>query len=286
MDLPVKRAVVDPLPAGVDLGQVSRKKDGTVKARIEGPDIVDVRILDRDASQNLVPAGSAGLGDLVHSPSFQFLEVDSRLILADEGGGHVEVYLLSLGGLEADHCDAAVHHPGLKRRVADHHKVIPEVLCDSTMVVGGVAFYSVALLVNLDKPALERVEDEVGDILLRIGQPESRGSPGRGELSHDIMLGQIDFIIIWLDGLGLVGKPALAAFLIVHRACRDRHDREGAVVVDPGAGLVGLFKAADLCRGIGVRPSVPVHAGLRSPEMSTPREGDGGVGVAGRQFIG
>ena len=59
-----------------------------------------------------------------------------------------------------------------------------------------------------------------------------------------------------------MGEPAGALFLVCLGPVGSGHEAEGPVVVDPGAGLVGLFQAAQLVGGVGVHPAVAVLARL------------------------
>ena len=77
-----------------------------------------------------------------------------------------------------------------------------------------------------------------------------------------------------------MSKPTGAFFFIKHGFADYWHDGELPVVINPRAGLVRLFETANLIGSIGVLPSVSHFSCLGSPEVHSPRTGDGGISVA------
>ena len=73
-------------------------------------------------------------------------------------------------------------------------------------------------------------------------------------------------------------------FIKFRRSCH-RHDRKLSVIVDPRAGLMGLFESPYLVSRIDIRPSVSHLSRLWSPEVHAPRAGDGRIRIARRQFV-
>ena len=86
--------------------------------------------------------------------------------------------------------------------------------------------------------------------------------------------------MVWFGSFGLVREPRSAPFFIENGLASGWHEGELAVIVNPRAGLVGLFQPPNLVGLIGIGPSVAHLSGLRSPKIHAPRHCCGGVGVA------
>ena len=132
---------------------------------------------------------------------------------------------------------------------------------------------------------LKGIHHQVG-LPFRIGETEG-GGVGRGrELRRYVVIGQIDAVIIGRGHFRLVGEPAGAGVFLEHRTGGYRHDGEGAVVVDPGAGLVRLLEAADMGGIVAIGPAIAVAAGLRGPEMGAPGHRHRRIRIARGELIG
>ena len=96
-------AVVNRLAVDVVFEESTREEHGAVETGVECAEVVDVVVLNLDASENLIPAVAACLTDLVEGTVAQFFQVLPRLFLADERGGDAERYLLVLLRVKANH---------------------------------------------------------------------------------------------------------------------------------------------------------------------------------------
>ena len=168
-----------------------------------------------------------------------------------------------------------------ERLVELDNEAVAEILRHSAPVHGRIT-HDLAVGDNLDaRAAGHRVDDHESAVGLGESETEDGRPLGRSYLASDIMLCQINAVIIWLGYLALVREPACALILVEGRSSGHRHNCELAVVSDPRAGLVSLLEAADLVVGIDIRPAVACAAGLGSPEVHAPWQGDGGISVAG-----
>ena len=70
------------------------------------------------------------------------------------------------------------------------------------------------------------------------------------------MVGQVRAVVVGRCRFGFVGEPACALVFVEDRLSGDRHYCELGIVVDPGAGLVGLLESAYFVGIICISPSV------------------------------
>ncbi len=174
----------------------------------------------------------------------------------------------------------------LERSVRDDDEPVAEIIRDSAGIFRRVADNHVLLRNHLrPRAVVERIHDKVGPFALRIGQAEGGGAFRGGELRKNIVVGEIDAVIVWFRGLGLVGEPACALILVKDFAVGHRHQRELAVVVYPRARLMRLLEAANPVVGVAVGPAVAHSPGHGSPEVHSPRTGDCRIGVAGGEAV-
>ena len=121
--------------------------------------------------------------------------------------------------------------------------------------------------------------------IFRESEAEQR-SPFRGhQFRHHIVLGQIHLIIIWLGLFPLVREPAGTLVFLEYRLSDHRHKGKLAIVVNPRTGLMRLLEAPDSGGRVHVLPSISHFPGLRSPEIHSPRAGNGRIGISSRKLI-
>ena len=300
--LAVIGAVVDRLAGGVGLVEHARELQHPPERRIEGAAVVDVRVAHLDAAQFLLPdLPRLGLGLVVAVAADLALQVAHRLFRADEGGGDLHAHLLARARLEAHHRPDMI---ALARAIRGHlavvvpgagdgeimvefgHEVVVEVVGHAAVVVADIPRDPALHRIDLDhRPAVVGVEDDVGVVRLRKGEAELRRALGRRHLRRHVIVGQIDLVAIRPAVLRLVAEPGGALLFLDLQRPRLREQREGGIVVHPGAGLMGLLDAVDLVRGVGVAPAAPHLARDGRPEVHAPRHGHRRIGVAIGQFI-
>ena len=175
----------------------------------------------------------------------------------------------------------------LERGVGHDHEPVAEILGNSAVVVRGIAYHHILLRNHLHvRTVLVSVNDEVGGILFRIGEPECGSPLGRSNLCDHVVLGEIYPVVVRGGNLGLVGEPAGALFLVENRAGGHRHKGECAVIIDPWAWLMGLLESPHPRGGVLVGPAVAVAPCLRSPEIHTPWHCHCRVGISGGKLVG
>ena len=192
----------------------------------------------------------------------------------------------SLGARES--LSILLYAPELELRIKLEHEIITEIVGHSTTVARAVARDGVLVDIVLDgRTFVEGIYDDTRDAVgaFRKGKPYDGGTFRRSNLSPYVIVGKIDLIVIGTRILGLVREPACPLLFIVNPVwgclanVGKRHDRELSVVVNPRRGLVCLLDAADLILGIDILPAVPIAPSLWCPEVHTPGQGDGRVGV-------
>ena len=267
-----------------DLGQVAREQQAAVQAGIESTQMVDVVVFHLHLSQHLVPGG---LGIHLHlfKRVVHLAQVQAGLLHIDEGGSHLHLHHLSFGGRERDHTHVFGCLLYREGRVALDKDVVAEIRGHSPVVVHRPGADGMVVH-HLYLAAFIGVHHQVRLLALRVGEAEPGGMGCRHQFGGYVVVGQIDTVIIRLGHFCLVGEPTGALVLVKVWTRGHRHQAEGAVVVDPGAGLVSLLEATDVRGVVAVRPSVSVLARLGCPEMGAPRNGNGRIGVSGTKVIG
>ena len=265
-------------------GQVPGEEQAPVQAGIEGAQMVYVVIFHLNLAQGLVPGR---LGEHLHllEGVVHFSQIQLGLGHADERGRHLHMYHLSFGGGERNHADILGGLFRREGRVGLDDDVIAEIRGHAAVVVHGPGLDGMVVH-NFHLAALIGIHHQVRLLALGVGETEPGGMGGRHQLGRNVMVGQVDAVIVRLGHLCLVGEPAGAFFLVIERAGSHRHQAEGAVVINPGRRLMRLLEAADVRGVVTVGPSVSVLSGLGSPEMGAPGNGDGRIGVAGREVEG
>ena len=154
------------------------------------------------------------------------------------------------------------------------------------MVESGVTYYLAFAGDNLDvRPVMIGIDHYKGRVGLGKGKAERGRTLSGRYLRNHVIVGQVSPIVIWGGRLSLVREPAGALVLIPYGPSCLWKDRENTVIVNPGTGLVGLLETANLVGSVGVSPPITVLTCLGYPEIHTPRQGDGRVGVAGREGV-
>ena len=167
-----------------------------------------------------------------------------------------------------------------ERLVELDDKVILEVFGNSSAIAGGIADNLVFLRNHFDIRAfVESVHYDIRMFIFRKSEAEKDSAFRRGHFRHDVMFGEIYFIIIRSGDLPFVGKPACALFFVKLRFAYYGHDRELSVVVNPRTGLMRLLETANLVSGISVLPAVTHFSCLRSPEVHPPGTGNGRISI-------
>ena len=308
--LAVVGAVVDGIPRGVDFVELAREERRAVEARIEGAHLLVAAPLDADAAQDVVPALlRLGRHRLEVVTAQLALEVAHGLLGGDErrGDAHVdllaaprgEVHLghgmLPLDALAALGIEHAAARLVVRRRVGQldareglveaQDEVVAEVVGHAAAVARRIAGQRV-VVDHLDaRPAVEGVDHHARLLRFGEGKTQDGGPLGGGHLGLDVVVGQVDRVVVGTRLLGLVREPALARLLVQLVVAAHGHHRELAVVINPRRGLMRLLEAPERMGPVGVGPPVTHAARLGRPEVHAPRQGDGRIGVAGRQRI-
>ena len=307
-------AVVHGVAGSVPFVEAVGEEEGAVEAGVEGAVLVEGAAFDFDAAEDAVPCLPAFADKGFQGVAAQFAQVALRLFPADEGGCHAGMYPLATARAEA-HNGTRVEIPAFQQGVVEDKglvasalavtppvgeegvggegavelddEVVPEVIGHTAAVAGGVADDPVLAGDELDVgTAVESVHDDVSAVGLREGEAEEGGALRGRQLGEDVVVCEVDFIVVGMRFLALVGEPAGAFVLVGFGGADKGHEGELPEVVYPGAGLVGLFEATDFVGVVGVLPAVAHFAGLGRPEVHSPRTGDDGVGVAGGKFEG
>ncbi len=165
------------------------------------------------------------------------------------------------------------------------YKVVGEVVGHTSVVVGGYAghthFIGLHVYAAIVVESVDYHKRRVGG---RIGKLYHGGAFGGRYFGSYVVVGQIHFVIVRPGLLRFVREPRAAFLVGQHQSAGFGHQRECAVIIYPGRGLVGLFEAADTIFGVHVLPSGTVLTGLRSPEIHAPGHCYGRIGVAGGEF--
>ena len=185
--------------------------------------MVYVLVLNLYLAKDVVPCLAAFSLDAVEASVFQLTEVAQSLLLADERRCHLNVHRLTTLGLETDNCasmvacglgvaltNGAVGNGSLvgERLVKLYNKKVLEIAGHATAVLGGVAHNHLLLRQNLDIGSLvEGINHDERLVALGIGETHGTGTLGGSKLSHDVVVGKIDAIIIRCGYLCLVREP-------------------------------------------------------------------------------
>ena len=184
--------------------------------------------------------------------------------------------------------DTAVSHRSLvrKRLVKFYYKIVFEIIRHTTTILGRITNDTVICRINLHiRTLVKRINHYVRMLIFRESKTE-QGSPfSRNQLCHYIMFCQIYLIIICLCFFTFMREPAGTFVFIKHRFSYHRHNGKLTVVINPRAGLMGLFKSSDFSSCIHILPSVSHFSGLRSPEVHTPRTCNSRIRISGRKLI-
>ena len=175
-----------------------------------------------------------------------------------------------------------------ERLVEDDDKVVAEVLGHASAVACGVAHDFVLFGDYLDvRATVEGIHHHVCLVGFGEGEAEVGATFRGGDFGREVIFGQVDAVVVGHRLLCLVREPRGALVLVYLQSAGHGHEGELSVVINPGAGLVGLLEASDFVRGIGVRPSIAHLSGLGHPEVHAPGQGDGGIGVSvGKRYLG
>ena len=172
-----------------------------------------------------------------------------------------------------------------ERFVEFDDEIVLEVIGNAAAILGCIAddlvFFRDHLYV---RSLIECVHYDVRMFVFGKSEAEHGGTVGRGQFGLHVVLGQIDFVIIRFGDFAFMREPAGAFILVELRSADNRHDGKLAVVVDPGARLVGLLETAYFVGRINVCPSVAHLSGLRRPEVHPPGTCNGRIGITSRQF--
>ena len=269
-----------------------------IQAGIESAQIVDIIVFHIYFAHFTVPDVFSFSDQLVETILAQFLEIQFRLLITDKRRSDTCVNDLPFLGSESDDRSGMValnfcfvrenvvlFHAGSKgeRFVELDDKVILEVLRHSAAVLGRITDDLVFFRNHLHIRAfVECVDNDISVLGFRIRETEHSGTLRRNEFRSNVVVCEIYLIIIRFGNLRLVREPAGALVLVEYQSACDRHDGKLTVVVHPRAGLMCLFEAPDFVGIVGICPTVPHFSGLRCPEVHSPRQCRGRIGISGR----
>lgn len=91
----------------------------------------------------------------------------------------------------------------------------------------------------------------------RKGKAEKNGTLGWGHFGYYIVFGKVYFIIMRAGYFSFVGEPAGSFFFIEFGLPNNRHNRKLPVIIDPWAGLMGLFETANFVCSVNILPAIP-----------------------------
>src|SRR5690606_247646 len=95
-------AVMDNLAVAVDFIESAGEEYRTVKAGIEGTQVIDVVVFYLDTAKHVIPSSSPLFGHAVEGVASKFLQVALGLLNADKRGGNAGMDLFTALGPEAD----------------------------------------------------------------------------------------------------------------------------------------------------------------------------------------
>ena len=278
--------------------EASGEKYRTIQAGVESTQMVDIIIFHFDASQNVVPYLTAFCRNLVYVIFAQLFQVQFRLFGADERRSYTYIYLFAFTGFKADQCagmlivgfqfigiDVTIGNSCRisKRLVKLQYEVILEVCRNTAAVLGRITDNLVFRRDDFHKrTVVESIYNYIRVIVLRESEAECCRSFCRSNLGYYIMVGKVYFVIVRSSRFCFMREPAGTLILIENGFTGNRHDGELTVIIDPGAGLVGLFKTSDFIGIIGICPAIPHFSGLGNPKVHSPGKGDSGISVSGR----
>ena len=277
--------------------EASGEKYRTIQAGVESTQMVDIVIFHFDASQNIIPHFTSFGCNLVYIIAAQFFQIQFRLFGADERRSYTYIHLFAFVGFETNHCtgmlvfcfqliciDIAIGNGCRisKRLVELQNKIVLKVFRNSAAILRCVADYLIFRRDDFYKRTV--IKSIYNDIRIIIGKckTESGSSLCRSYLSDNIMIGKVYFIVIRSSRLSLVREPAGTLILIKDHLAGYRHDSKLTIVINPGTGLVCLFKSSDFISIVRIGPSISHLTGLRNPEVHPPGKGDSGISVSRR----
>src|SRR5690606_6419644 len=101
MNAAVVGAVMDDLAVTVDFIESAGEEYRTVKAGIEGTQVIDVIVFHLDAAKYVIPSSSPLFGNAVEGVASKFLQVALGLLNADKRGGDAGMDLFTALGPKA-----------------------------------------------------------------------------------------------------------------------------------------------------------------------------------------
>ena len=172
---------------------------------------------------------------------------------------------------------------GDDRTVEADDKVIAEIARHRPTVMPGHADHAVFRRQDFHGGILftgEKIEDDI--ILTRLleGEPEPRRPVRRSQLNGGLPGVEPDFVVARLGNLVGVVKGRNAVRFAHHELAAHGHQGEGAVLGNPGAGLMGLADAAEFMVLVLIVERVPLRLGVGRPGVHGKGQRDGGIGIA------
>ena len=159
-------------------------------------------------------------------------------------------------------------------------EVVLEVFGNSAAIAGGITDNLIFFGNHFDiRTFVESIHHDIRMFVFGESEAEENGTFCRNHFRHDIMLCKIYFIVVRSGSLAFMSKPTGTFFFIKHRCADYRHDRKLSVIINPRTGLVSLLETTNLVGCISILPSVSHFSCLGSPEVHSPRAGDGRIRI-------
>ena len=166
-------------------------------------------------------------------------------------------------------------------------KVISEVFGYSAIILRCISHHHIQLRKHYNLwIVVESINDYAGTISFRISETHHTCTLCWCYFGPDIIVGKIHFIIIGLHIFGHMREPWGSFIFIKDRFSGLRHKRKHAIIVYPGAGLMGLLQSSDFMCSVNILPTIAISTCLRRPKVHSPRQSNSRIGVTCREFKG
>jgi len=170
-----------------------------------------------------------------------------------------------------------------ERSIKFHHEIIFKVIRHSSAILCCIAGYRVVLLIYPNKrTVIKCVYHDIRIFTFRESKSKISRTFCRSDLRLYIVVSQIYTIIIRSCRLSLMREPATSLVLQKLFIPGHRHQRKLPVIINPRTGLMCLLKSFYLIICITIGPSISHISRLRCPEVHSPRQCNGRVGITCR----
>ena len=170
-----------------------------------------------------------------------------------------------------------------KRLVELDDKIILEVLRHPAAIPGGITDDFVLFRNHLYiRTFIECIENDISILGFRIRETEHNGTLRGYKFRSNVVVCEIHLIIIRFGNFRFVREPTGTLVLVEYESAGDWHDGKLTIIVHPRTRLVCLFEATDFVGIVSVCPAVAHFAGLRCPEVHSPRQCRSRICISGR----